>query len=117
MVELRVSGFLCYYRPQSKFSQVFVCPQGGSGILCPGGSLSRGISVQGGLCLGACLSPSPYAYMRTVRIVLECILVLDKVKVKRKISHCVPAKFKEIENSFENENMLVSCYFHVRINN
>ena len=26
------------------FSQVFVCPQGG---LCPGGSLSRGVSVQG----------------------------------------------------------------------
>ena len=94
-----------------------LCP---GGILCPGGSLSGGISVQGGLCLGASLSgrsPSPYAYVRTVRIVLECILVLDKVKVKRKISHCVPAKFKEIENSFGNENMLVSCYFHVRINN
>ena len=33
------------------FSQVFVYSQGGLG-LCPGGSLSRRVSVQGGLCPG-----------------------------------------------------------------
>ena len=41
--------FRDFYRSQTKlaklmFSQVFVCPQGGS--------LSRGVSVQGGLCPG-----------------------------------------------------------------
>ena len=44
-----------HYCPQTKFSQVFVCPRGMSqsmsqGGLHPGGSLSRGVSVQG-VCL------------------------------------------------------------------
>ena len=58
-----------FYRPQTKFAkvmflQVSVCPQGGSvstGGLCPDGSLfrgslSKGFSVQEGLCPGESLS-------------------------------------------------------------
>ena len=44
-----------------------VCQQGG---LCPGGgSLSRGVSVR---------ETPPYGYLRAVRILLECILVLHQ---------------------------------------
>ena len=56
--------------------------QGGSlsmvGGLCPGGSLSRGISVQGGLCQG---------YVRAVCILLECILVPIKFWTRVFILH------------------------------
>ena len=82
----------CYktcYRPQTKFtkvmfSQVSVCPQGGGLSLCPGGSLSRGVSVQGvsvqgGLFMSchvmSCHGDLPYSNERAVRILLECILV------------------------------------------
>ena len=41
------------------------------GVLCPGGSLSREVSVQGGLCQG----DPPYSKVRAVRILLECIIV------------------------------------------
>ena len=69
-----VSTHKYLYRLQTKFakvmfSQVFVCPQGGGGLgLCPGGvsiqgvsvrgggSLSMGVSIQGGLCPGGSLS-------------------------------------------------------------
>ena len=60
--------YVTYYRPQTKFakvmlSQVSVCPQGGSvsrvgisvqgeGGSVSGGSVTRGVSVQGGLCSG-----------------------------------------------------------------
>ena len=50
-----------------------------SGVLCPGGSVSRrqkGVSIQGGLCLGASLSGRPpIRNVWAVRILLECILV------------------------------------------
>ena len=53
-------GLRNFYRPQTEFAkvmfsqQVFACPQGG---LCPQGrSLSRGVSVHGGLCPGGSLS-------------------------------------------------------------
>ena len=53
-----------------------LCPEKGG--LCPGGvwqggSLSGGLSVQGGLCQG---NPPPYGYVRAVRILLDCILVV-----------------------------------------
>ena len=50
-------------------------------VSVPGGSLSRGFSVQGGLCPGGlcpgglCHGDSPYSNGRLVRILLECILV------------------------------------------
>ena len=44
------------------------------GDLCPGRSLSRGVSVQGG---GLCQGDLLYSNERTVRILLECILVVD----------------------------------------
>ena len=54
------------------------------GGLCPGGgSLSgRGISVRRGIyvrkgSLSRGRSPFPYGYVRTVRILLECILVMN----------------------------------------
>ena len=99
------SGPMCY-RPQTKFaqvmfSQVSVCPQGGLS-LCPGvvsvqgGSLSRGVSIQGSLSRGSlsggslfrgisacwvsvhgglCHGDTLYGNERAVRILLECILV------------------------------------------
>ena len=84
------------YRPQTKFakvmfSQVFVCPQGG---LCPVGSLSSGVSfcgasTQGGLCRGGLCwrvsvreTPPPYGYVRAVRILLECILVINVIHLE-----------------------------------
>ena len=78
------------YRPQTKFakvmfSQVFVCPQGG---LCPVGSLSvgpppSGVSVEG-VSVGGSLSrrPPPYGYVRAVRILLECILVINVIHLE-----------------------------------
>ena len=76
--------------PQKKFaevmsSQLSVCPQGGPrslsrgvsvqgglcpGGLCPGGSLSRGISVQGGLFPGG-LCPAGWSLSRGVVSVRE----------------------------------------------
>ena len=54
----------------------------GEGDLCPGGSLSGGVSVWGGLCPGRVSvwgsmswRPPPYGNERAVRILLECILV------------------------------------------
>ena len=53
-----------YYRPQTKFakvmfSQVFVCSQGGLGLCTGGGSLSKGVSVQGGPCPGGLCQGDP----------------------------------------------------------
>ena len=52
------------------------------GSLSRGGFLSGGVSVQGGsLSKGVSVRetpPQPYGYVRTVRILLECILVLTK---------------------------------------
>ena len=67
-----------------------LCPEGG---LSPGGSLSRGGSVQGGLCPGVSVqgvcpggvsvreTPSwtEYGNKRAVRILLECILVIERM--------------------------------------
>ena len=55
-----------FYHPQTKFakvmlSQVFVCPQS---------CLSAGVGSLSGRF-------PPYGYVRAVRILLECILVLD----------------------------------------
>ena len=58
------------------FSQVSVCPQGGSlsrGGLCPGGSLFRGSLSRGFTVL--CPERPPYGNVRAVHILLECILV------------------------------------------
>ena len=91
-----------YYRPQAKvmFSQVFICPQGGSlsrwglclvGASVQGGFCPEGSSVQGGwvfLCPGGSLSGGlcPGVSVRGVsvwvRILLECILVQYKFKTK-----------------------------------
>ena len=51
-------------------------------VTLPGGSLSRAVSVQGGLCPGGLfpvwggLCFPPYGNERAVRILLECILVV-----------------------------------------
>ena len=50
--------------------RVGLCP--GGGILCPGG-----FSVQGGVCQ----EDPPYRKERTVRILLECILVDDSFDI------------------------------------
>ena len=56
-----------------------LCPGGFcTGVLCPGGSLSRGVSVWG-VSVREIL---PYSYVREVRILLECILVLEYFLVK-----------------------------------
>ena len=47
--------------------------------LCPGVPVQEGL-CPGGLCLGGSLSGRPpYGNVRAVRIILECILVTDKV--------------------------------------
>ena len=78
------------------FSQVFVCPRRGGvsvhgvsirGGLCPGvfggvypgglclrGSLSWGVSAQGGVSV---TEIPPDGYVRAVHILLECILVIE----------------------------------------
>ena len=55
------------------YSHLSFCSQGGLclGGPCPGESLSRGVSVQRGLCQGE----PPCGKQRAVRILLECILV------------------------------------------
>ena len=54
------------------------------GALCSGGSLFRGLSVQGvltrgSLSRGLCQGDPPYGNMRAVRILLECILVFKLI--------------------------------------
>ena len=67
------------------FSQVFVCPRRGVSVLGGGNRGPGRVSVRGGLCPGGSLSsgglsvgetPS-YGYVRAVRILLECIPVLE----------------------------------------
>ena len=56
------------------FSEGFVCPRGAGGgvsVSVKGGLCPGGVSVQGGLCQG----DPPYGNERTVRILMECILV------------------------------------------
>ena len=90
------------------YTCVSFCSQGGSlfpsmhhrshdrGGLCPGGSLSRKVSVQRGLCLGGRLCPGgglclcPLCMVRTL---MECILVFQS---SCKINICCEG-FKQID--------------------
>ena len=89
----RILCVIIYYRPQTKFakvmfSQVFVCTRGGSlEDLCPGGLCLGGGICPGGLCPGWGVSVQggslsrrpPYSNERVVRILLECILIINTV--------------------------------------
>ena len=83
-----------FYRPQRSCGKVMflhLCVIVFTGGLCPGGSLSGGslwgFSVQGGLCLWGSLSGRPLLYgnVRAVRILLECILVINSNLIKTEI--------------------------------
>ena len=133
----------CCYHPQTKFAkvmftQVSVCPRGGGSrslsrrgqlrpgvcvqaVLCPGGSRSNEVSVQGGLCRGGggcvqgvlCLGGlcpggslsriltnrprPPYSNEMVVGILLECSRSLLKLEVTKSWYFCLP---------------LLSLYFH-----
>ena len=72
------------YRSQTKFakvmfSQVFVCPgEGSGGVSVQGRSLSRGdLCPGGGLCPEGSQSSGGLCNVRTVHILLECILVIN----------------------------------------
>ena len=71
---------VCHSVHRGRVSVWVISVQGG---LCPGGSLSRWVSVQEDLCLGGLCSGSPchrdppYGKEQVVGILLECILVLN----------------------------------------
>ena len=80
------------------FTQVFVCPRGGVGGLCPGESLSRGVSVQGVLCQGdpPTVKGGQYAsYWDAFLLVFKCLLTwfiayIIQIKQNMRISHFEP---------------------------
>ena len=106
-------------RQRNVFTPVCYSFHRGGGGLCPGGSLSGGVSVRGGSLsrrasvqgisvLGGSLSrgrvsvqeeglchgnppPPPYGYVWSVRILLECILVFEcfYVEMSRHLTCCV----------------------------
>ena len=101
------------------------------GDLCPGG-LCLGVSVQGdlcpgggGLCAGGSLSVrlSLYRYVRSVRILLECILVNDKHTPKSfcSVIDCIyfytadEAQTRFCVHNFISISLSVHTYHHVTV--
>ena len=101
----------CFYRPKRSWGKVIFSHV--SVILFTGGSLSRGVSVQGGLCPGdLCHGDPQYGNERAVRILLLCILVicLRIMTLNTASPSLCPSTNRRVKNKSNRLNQLKNQY-------